>query len=73
MSNVIELNIAEIDTVVGGTTSIRTSAPPPINYNRTQMAIPSHTFAASSNYSPSTSMGSSVDTSALQARLDAMR
>ena len=71
MSNVIELNFAEIDTVVGGTTSIRTSAPPPINYNRTQMAIPSQTFAASS--SSALDMGSRPDTSALQARLDALR
>lgn len=72
MSNINELNFAEIDAVVGGTTSIRTSAPT-INYNRTQMAMPNKAYAASSSYSLSTSTGSSVDMSALQARLDAPR
>lgn len=66
MSNVIELNFAEIDTVVGGTNR---RTPPEVNVNRQAMALPNMALAAGGRTSPS---ASKPDNSALLARIDAL-
>jgi len=67
-SNIIELNIAEIDTVVGGSraqTVAQLSVP-----NKTMMAMPDRpTYSASLNRPT----GSTYNAADLQARLDALR
>ncbi len=67
MSNIIELNVTEIDTVVGGTD--RTRTPPEINPNRTMTATNS---AFSANVSrPGTA--STYSSSDFRTRLDTVR
>ena len=70
MSNIIELNIAEIDTVVGGVGTSQAAA--------LQMSIPTKTMVAMpimSTYSASLSRPATptFNTADLQAHLDALR
>lgn len=65
MSNIIELNIAEIDTVVGGVDR----SPTPSIPNKTAMAVPN--MSAYSAGRPASTY--SYNTSDLQARLEALR
>lgn len=70
MSNVIELNIAEIDTVVGGTSRGEAAAMYQLNIpSRTMMAMPSETYSASFSR-PASPTFNAAD---LQARLGALR
>lgn len=66
MSNIIELNIAEIDTVVGGTSRGDASLYA-VNTNKTAMALPSDTYSASFSRPASPT----INTADLQARLSA--
>jgi len=68
MSKIIELNIAEIDTVVGGIGRGDASLYA-VNTNKTTMALPSDTYSASFSR-PASPTSNAAD---LQARLDARR
>lgn len=69
MSKIIELNITEIDTVVGGISRGDASMYAVATPNKTMMALPSETYSASFSRPASPTL----NTADLQARLDARR
>ena len=70
MSNIIELNIAEIDTVVGGVSTSQTAALQMSIPNKTMMAVPNVSSYAAGISRPAAPTFNVAD---LQARLDALR
>lgn len=67
MSNVIELNIAEIDTVVGGAGAIQTAM---VNQTSTATAFARPIAPTTASFSVS---GSSLDLNAMLARFEVKR
>lgn len=70
MSNIIELNFAEIDTVVGGLSASQTAAFQMSIPNKTMMAMPDRPTYSASISRPTAPTFNVAD---LQARLDAIR
>jgi hypothetical protein len=70
MSNVIELNIADIDTVVGGVSASQAAALQMSIPSKTMMAVPNVSAYSTSISRPAVPTYNAAD---LQARLDALR
>lgn len=70
MNNVIELNVAEIDSVVGGTRTDTAAMYQLSVPNKTMMAMPSASTYSASLSRPTAPTFNAAD---LQARLDALR